>query len=110
MSEDDLLYVDPLNDEHRVDIGIAMGLAAAINTLQGGSATFEKLPGFNTAIALLQAVEAQHRAQIAGMNFRAAAKAGHDLSTTMVGLIGRGRIYVKPMDLKELAHFGLDRQ
>ncbi len=97
--------IPPLNDDHRREIGIALGLAAARNYLDASREAFEKLPGFNTAVALIETVEASHRAQVAGMNFRAAAAAGVDIRTHMVGLRGRGEIFVQPMDLAELGEF-----
>jgi hypothetical protein len=98
-------YVEPLNNEHRLNIGIAIGLTAAIRTLHKDAEKFGRLPGFNTAIALIEAIEAQHRAETIGSNIRAAAKAGYDISTHMVGMIGKGKIFVEPMDLEQLADF-----
>lgn len=107
MSDADIT-IKPLNDDHRLNIGISLGLSAAINYLNANKEPFEKLPGFNTALALVETLEAQQRAQIAGQNFRAAAAAGFDVRTHMVGLKGRGEIYVKPMDLAERAEFTAD--
>lgn len=99
-------YIEPLNNDHRLELGMALGLAAAANFLRDKSANgFEKLPGFNTALAMIEAIEAQHRAETAGKNIRAAAAAGYDISTHMVGLIGRAKIFVEPMDLEQRAEF-----
>lgn len=102
---EDVIYIEPLNNSHRLNIGIALGLSAAIRTLEEDAEKFGRLPGFNTAIALVQSIEARHRAEVAGSNIRAAAKAGYDVATHMVGMIGAGKIFVKPMDLTELAEF-----
>ena len=102
------MIIQPLNDEHRRDLGIALGLAAAINYLRGEREPFERLPGYNTAIALIEKLEAQQRACVAGHNFRAAMAAGVDIRTNMVGLRGRGEIYAEPMDLEELAQFAAE--
>lgn len=105
MNEENRVFVEPLNAGHRMDLGIALGLRAAINILHERRDTFEKLPGFNTAIALIEAVEADMRADVAGKNFRAVAAAGLDVQTHIVGLIGKGRIYAEPMDLAQMADF-----
>lgn len=108
MDSDNLIYIEPLNHEHRMNIGIALGLSHALRVLRDADPFVARLPGFNTAVALLEAVEAQHRAQTAGFNLRAAEAAGYNLATHKVGLIGAGRIFVEPMDLEELAQFAPD--
>lgn len=108
MSDPEIIYVAPLNEQHVQSIGISLGLSAALNMLMNERQTFEKLPGFNTAIALVQQIEAMQRAEVAGANFRAAAAAGYDVRTHIVGLIGRGKIYVQPMDLEQLAEFSAE--
>ncbi len=100
-----MIDIKPLNSEHVLGIGVAMGLATAVNYLTDRAEVFEKLPGYNSARALIQELEAQQRAQVAGLNFRAAAAAGVDISTHMIGLVGRGKIYAEPMDLEQLAEF-----
>jgi hypothetical protein len=97
--------IKPLNSDHVRNIGISMGLTAAMNYLADRAEVFEKLPGYNSARALIQELEAQQRAHVAGMNFRAAAAAGVDISTHMIGLIGPGKIYAEPMDVEQLAEF-----
>ena len=99
------MNIEPLNNDHRRDLGIALGLAAALNYLRDRTEPFERLPGYNTAIALIEMLEAQHRAHVAGMNFRAAAAAGIDIRCHMIGLKGRGEIYADPMDLEQRAEF-----
>jgi len=100
--------IKPLNSDHVMNIGIAMGLTAAVNYLNDKADVFEKLPRYNTARAVVQELEARQRAEVAGLNFRAAVAAGVDISTHMVGLIGRGKIYAEPMDLAQLAEFSAD--
>lgn len=99
------MKIEPLNNEHRMDLGIALGIAGAANLLRSMRHVYEKLPGYNTAIACLEAVEAAHRAEMAGMNFRAAVAAGVDISTHMVGLRGKGEIFAEPMDSVQTASF-----
>ena len=99
------MNIEPLNNEHRQGIGISLGLAAAINYLRERAEPFEKLPGYNTAVAIISELECRQRAEMAGMNFRAAAAAGIDIRTHMVGLRGRGEIFAEPMDLEQLAEF-----
>lgn len=100
------MHIEPLNSGHVRDIGIALGLAAALNYLRDREEVFGKLPGYNTAIAVVQEIEARQRAEVAGYNFRAAMRAGVDISTHMIGLVGRGKIFAEPMDLEQLAEFG----
>ena len=99
------MKIAPLNDEHKQGLGISLGLAAALNYLRDRAEPFEKLPGFNTAIVIVQELEARQRAEMAGLNFRAAVVAGIDIRTHMIGLRGRGEIYAEPMDLEQMAEF-----
>lgn len=105
MKDDTGVTIPPLNDEHRLNIGISLGLSAALNYLDQADDTLRRQPGFNSARALIESVEARHRANVAGANMRAAIAAGYDLATHMIGMKGRGVIYVQPMDLEELAEF-----
>jgi hypothetical protein len=110
MEMSERVYIEPLNEDHRLELGMALGISAAANFLRAKSENgFERLPGFNTALALVEAIEAQHRAEIAGKNIRAAAAAGYDISTHIVGLVGRAKIFVEPMDLEQLAEFAKAR-
>ncbi len=106
---DQQISIPPLNDDHRREIGIALGLTAAVNVLREGQADHQRLPGFNTALALIEAIEATHRAHVAGLNFRAAAKAGVNITDHMIGMVGRGKIYADPMDLTQRAEFGAEQ-
>lgn len=103
------MKIEPLNERHRTDIGIALGLAASRNILNSGLEKYGKLPGYNTAIACIKAIEAEHRAQVTGSNIRAAAKAGVDINTHFVGMRGRGEIFTEPMDLVGQADFEAGR-
>lgn len=101
----DTIKIKPLNDQHKQDIGIALGLSAAINYLRKRRESFERLPGYNTALTLVEELEAQQRAEVAGLNFRAAVAAGIDIQTHMIGMVGRGEIYAEQMDLVDQAAF-----
>lgn len=97
--------IPPLNEDHKLSIGIALGLSAALRTMEARRPDFERLPGFSTAVLVVQEIEAQHRAEVAGLNFRAAAAAGVDIASHMVGLRGRGEIYADEMDLVQRSQF-----
>lgn len=99
------MKIQPLNDQHKKSIGIALGLSFAIRQLRERRADFERLPGYNTAVAIVEEVEAQFRAEVAGLNFRAAAAAGVDIQTNMIGMRGAGEIFAEPMDIDQLAEF-----
>lgn len=103
MSEQDMTYIKPLNQKHAGLINVARGLAAAINVLNEAEEVFKRLPGFNSAKLLIEQTETQLRSELAGDNLRAAVRAGFDITTHWVGLIGAGKLFVKPMDLDELA-------
>ena len=110
MSDQDVTIIEPLNNRHRIELGIAVGFGAAIQAMEKKRDTFGKLPGFNSAMAVLTELEARHRCDVSGSNMRAAIRAGFDIQTHYVGMFGAGKLYVKPMDLTELAEFAGEAQ
>lgn len=102
------MKIEPLNNDHRLDLGVAIGLSAVLGELRDKSEFFERLSGFNAAIAIVEAFEAHHRAFVAGLNLRAAAAAGIDLQTHSVGMMGRGVIFAELADIEHRARFAAD--
>lgn len=64
---------------HKHQIGVFYGLAQALDALQAVPQE-RRVPGFNYALALVQMEEAEARAQMMGLNLRAVAVAGHDIT------------------------------
>jgi len=82
--------------------GFALGLAAAVSTLEEASDPIAKLPGFQHALALVARAAADERAESTKRTFVAATKAGVDL--TRYKMLSDGlTITFEDLDLEEQA-------
>ena len=58
------------------------GIARAVERMTSVEPALQKLPGFGLARALIDRELAEARTQLHGLTLKAAARAGHDISTT----------------------------
>lgn len=100
MSEITIKITDP---KHSRMLGTTMGVINCVERLKEDRDKFGKLPGYETAIALLEGISGEYRGSLASMNFRLAAKHGHDISTAGIGVNSNGEVTVEPFDLVEQA-------
>ena len=100
---DAIIKIKITEPKHSRMLGTTIGVINCIEKLKEDRDKFGKLPGYETAIALLEGIGGEYRGSLASMNFRLAAKHGHDISTASIGVSGAGEITVEPFDLAEMA-------
>lgn len=86
-----------------------VGLSDALEALGvlGGGQPKSVLPGFSLATALIEKEAAEQRAAMSGAVYRAAAKAGHDVSRALAIYTnikdGKPQVEIEFMDLADMA-------
>ncbi len=93
----DEVKVKITDPQHLMDMGEWYGYALAISKLKGLPAA-EKSAGFGLALATLQTMEANKRAENAGHNIRLIVRAGHDLDAYHVAWKGGDEIVLEPIE------------
>jgi hypothetical protein len=97
-SEGEILV--PITDvKHRVAVGRFFGAAMMLEALEKAEKQFGKLPGYNAALAVAQRECAEVKVSLYGMNTKAAAKAGVDLSQWRVYSLDGENVICHPIDL-----------
>lgn len=90
----------PITDlKHRVAVGRFYGAAMVMDALTKAGKQFDKLPGFNAAVAVAERELAEVKLSLHGMNIRAAAKAGVDLATWRADSLDGDSVICQPIDL-----------
>lgn len=75
-----------------------MGIALVHEALEDRIEDFGKMPGYNSAMLLIQGILAEFRVEMASKDLRLAANNGVDIGTHLVRYEGGDEILIDPMD------------